>query len=172
MPTWIDTLQRKSLNVSAVETTGNGCLIFPSIVVITTVVLPVMRKCRTSVVMVHLLVPRGPWLSQVLAWLPPPVLFSSAPVHHVVSSPLPYVLRCRWWHNPSFSPILSRQHLTGSTGTVSLGSQGGLVWTWRKCNRFVLLSICKLKVFLINLQLENDSKAQMIMMGQAFDPKI
>lgn len=147
MPIWIDTLQRKSLNVSAVEIPGSGCPHSPSTTAIATAALPVTRKCGTSVAMVRLLVPPPDhWLSQVLAWLPPPVLFSSAPVHHAASSPLPSVLSCRWcsqWHSPSFSPILSSQHLTGSTGTAFLESQGGLVWIWRKCNRFVLWPICR-----------------------------
>lgn len=149
MPVWIDTLQRKSLKVSAVGIPGNGCPHFPSTMAIDTAVLPVMRKCGTCVATVHLLVPWGHWLSQARAWLPPPVLFSSAPVHHVASGPLPCVLSCRWcsqWHSPSFSAILSSQHLTGSTGTAFLESQGGLVWTWRKCNRFVLWPIWKRKI--------------------------
>lgn len=147
MPIWIDTLRRKSWNGSAVD----GCLHCPSTAAITTVVLPVMRKCGTSVATVPLLVPPGHWLSRALDWLPPPVLSSSAPVHRVASSPLPCVLSCRWCmrqHSPSFSPILSSQHLTGSAGTVSLESQGGPVWTWRKCNRFVFFFICQCKIIL------------------------
>ncbi|CAG12457.1 unnamed protein product [Tetraodon nigroviridis] len=66
MPIWIDTLQRKSLNVSAVEIPGSGCPHSPSTTAIATAALPVTRKCGTSVAMVHLLVPPPDhWLSQL-----------------------------------------------------------------------------------------------------------
>lgn len=138
------------MNASAVEIPGNGRPHIPSTAATSTAALPVTRKCGTSVAMVHLLLPRGHWWSRGLAWLPPQVRFSSVPVHHVASSPLPSASSCRWCsrgHSPSFSPILSSQHLTGSTGTASLESQGGRVWTWRKCNRFVLCYTSQKLVF-------------------------
>lgn len=143
MPILTAILQRKSSNVS-VTVTRSGCLHCLSVTAITTVAPPVMRSCGTYVFVVHQLLPPGHWWSRLLAWLPPPALFSSAPAHHIASSHPPCAFSCRLcshWLSPSFSPTLTNQHLTGNIGTVLAENRAGQALTWRKCNRLVVQGI-------------------------------